>query len=317
MSSNRTTTETEFTVAGWQGITVEVPPGWNIGAISGDEAGGYVRFDDDTMPRLEIKWSSETGFVNLEAVIDRYLRDLRKGRKKGQPEVEVERDVQLMGRGRRKGSPVKCFRWRAEAEGYGAAWVCKDCGRTVIAQVMSEADRGEAARELAARVLLSIRDHPTDDWVLWSAYGLSCQVPRSFRLTGQKLMAGLIEMTFARDTETIRVARWGMASVLLKKRDLAQWLGAEEAKTFRKHAATPQDATIHDHPGLHITGGVIAGVQLLLRFWRHCTGKLYADRLVGRAWHCQPTNKLYYVETFVDRANVGLADQLVERIQCH
>jgi hypothetical protein len=147
----------DLVLAGWSGITAEIPEDWNLGAVSGDSKGGYLRFDDDTMSRLEIKWSTGTGFVDLNQVVDKYLRDLQKGRKKDEPEVVVEEDVKLISKHRRRKGGLKSFHWRAEGEGWGAAWICKECGRTIIAQVSSPPGTdSEAAQELAAFVLLSI-----------------------------------------------------------------------------------------------------------------------------------------------------------------
>ncbi len=308
----------ELVAVGWQGVTLAIPADWNVGALSGDTRAGYVRFDDDTMPRLEVKWASEAGFVDVNAVVDKYLKDLQKGRKKDAPPVAVDPDARLLSKRKRRKPGLKSFHWHAEVEGYGAAWACKDCGRTMIAQVMfPPGGDAEIEQELAASILLDIEDHPAGDWVLWSAYGFSCWAPTSFAHAGQRLMAGLIEFEFTNDTEHIKVARWGMANVALKKKTLQEWVGNEMAKTLRKYGAVPEPHEIKGHEGLAITGDTITVIQQFQRFYQHCVGKLYADQLIARAWHCPETNKLVYVETFVDRQNRGLADELVARIECH
>ncbi len=305
-------------LAGWQGLTAEIPENWNIGAISGDHSAGYVRYDDERMPRLEIKWSVPKGFVALDEVISKYLKDIQKGRKKGSQEVVVDRDIKLLSKRKRKKSSLKCFAWSAEVQGHGAAWTCTDCGRTVIAQVMHENSvPPERAREEAGSVLLSIEDHARDGWAHWSAYGLTCRVPEDFQLAGQKLMAGLIELEFTRDTERVKIARWGMASVALKKLSLMDWVGAEMGKELRKNDVGRNEAQVKGHEGLHLEGGGGQGIHAIRSFWAHCTGRLYADRTVGRIWHCEPENKIFYVDTFVDREHTDLADQIAERIQCH
>jgi len=311
---NRPTT----VLAGWQGLTAEIPENWNIGAISGDNAAGYVRYDDERMPRLELKWSTPKGFIALDEVISKYLKDIQKGRKKGAPEVTVDRDVKLLGKRKRKKAAVKCFAWKSEVQGHGAAWTCADCGRTVIVQVMHEGDvPAEQAQEEAADIILGIEDHPRDGWAYWSAYGLSCQVPEDFSLTGQKLMAGLIELEFSRETERCKVARWGMANVALKKLSLMDWVGSEMGKELRKNDVERTEAPVKGHDGLHLLGGGAKGVQALQSFWAHCTGKLYADRVIGRVWHCEAQNKIFYVDTLVDREHADLADQIADRIECH
>lgn len=318
MSRRETKNHGPLVLSGWQGVTVEAPENWNIGAISGDAKTGYVRYDDDEAPRLEIKWASGSGFVDLDKVVGKYLAELQKGRSKNAPEIKVDHDIKLVSKRKRKKSGLRCFHWQAEASGYGAAWVCKDCGRTMIAQVVAtEGEDPEAARELAANILLSIEDHPPDEWTLWSAYGFSFRARNDFALAGQRLMAGLIELEFEKETESIKVARWGMANVALSKKTLQEWVGAEMAKTLRRHDPAAEEAAIKGHEGLHVAGGRLPVFHRIACFYRHCTGKLHADRFIARAWHCETTNKLFYVETFVDRANAGLADEIVERIDCH
>jgi len=318
MPNRKQSEEPTMVLRGWQGVTVAIPEEWNIGAISGDNTAGYARWDDDEMPRLEIKWASEKGFVDLNSVIDKYLKDLQKGRKKKDPEIHIERDIKLPGKSKRKKAGVKCFHWKGGVEGYGAAWICKECGRTMIAQVMVPPGQDEEeARDLAGSIMLGIEDHPRDGWVLWSAYGMDCWIPEDFKLSGQRLMAGLIEFSFEKETETIKVARWGMANVALKRKSLKEWTGGEMAKDFRKHAADAEESEVKGHEALDISGSNIAGVQLLHRFYFHCTGKLFADHFLAKAWHCEPTNSIHYVETYLDRENVGLVDEIVGRVECH
>ena len=310
----------KLVLAGWQGLTAEIPEDWQIGAISGDSKQGYVRYDDGTMPRLELKWATDAGFVDIEKVIAKYLADLQKDRKKDAPGIVVEKDTKLLSRRKRKKGSLRCFRWsiEGEAEGYGAAWVCPQCGRTVIAQVtMPPGGNADEDEEFASGVLLSINDHPVDGWAYWSAYGFGAWVPENFKLSGQKLMAGLIQFEFEADTEKLKLARWGMANVALRKKSLKEFIGFEGAKTFRKYAVELQEAEVHGHPGLLLTGSVPSGLPKFQGFVAHCLGKLYADRFVARAWHCEPDNKILYVESLVDRSHMNLADEVCARITCH
>jgi hypothetical protein len=310
----------KLVLAGWQGLTAEIPEDWQIGAISGDTKQGYVRYDDGTMPRLELKWATESGFVDIEKVVTKYLGDLQKGRKKDAPGIEVEKDTKLLSRRKRKKGSLRCFRWTiaGEAEGYGAAWVCTDCGRTVIAQVsMPAGGNADEDEELASGILLSINDHPVEGWAYWSAYGFGAWVPEEFKLSGQKLMAGLIQFEFEADTEKLKIARWGMASMALRKKSLSDFIGFECAKTLRKNSVQLEEGEVKGHPGLNMTGSGPSGLPKLQSFVMHCRGKLYADRFIARAWHCEPGNKIVYIETFVDRSRATLADELADRIKCH
>jgi len=74
----------------WQGISVEVPEDWTLGAIGAGERSGYLRLDDRDMPRLEVKWEHAPRGSDPELVVRRFLNMLKRGRK-GQRAEEVRR----------------------------------------------------------------------------------------------------------------------------------------------------------------------------------------------------------------------------------
>lgn len=314
----RTYPEKKEKTVGWDGISAQVPADWFLGAVTQEEDGGYLRWDDDYMPRLEVKWSKGKGFVDLESVIDRYLKEMQEHRQDDDPEVEVDHDVRLLSRREQKKAGWKCFQWSADDVGYGAAWTCKDCGRTTLAQVRIPGDRhSKQAREFAVSVLSGLSDHPEDDWILWAAHGLSCRVPQEFEIADQEMMTGLLKFEFERETESIMVARWGMANVALKDQSLTEWLGEEMGSELKKHDTEPEDAEIKGHEGLNIHGSSVSPVQALKRLVNRYMGRDFADQFIARAWHCQPANDIYYVQTLVDRKHSNIADDIVERIECH
>jgi hypothetical protein len=58
-----------------------------------------MRLDDvENMPRVEIKWQQSKGFVDIKGVVDNYLKDLQKKRKKGDAEIETDRDCSVVSR---------------------------------------------------------------------------------------------------------------------------------------------------------------------------------------------------------------------------
>ena len=46
-----------WTKFGWAGIVTELPEEWEISGLSGDQKEGYLRLEDEFMPRLELKLS--------------------------------------------------------------------------------------------------------------------------------------------------------------------------------------------------------------------------------------------------------------------
>jgi len=299
---------------GWQGLTMFLPDDWNIGAIGGEKAQGYLRYDDPDMPRLEIKWADAgTTFVDLNKVVDKYLREMGKGRKN---QTEVSRDIKLVSKRKLRGKKApQFFSWKGESQGCGAAWFCPDCHKTVIVQVMGRLT--EPVQEMAERIIVDVEDHPREDWILWSAYGFGFYSPKEFTLASQKLMAGLIEIGLARDTEQLHASRWGMANVILRKQSLQEWGKKELAKRIKKFDTEFTETTYRGHDAIVIEGRTALPQEKLKSFVDHVRGKGFPDRVQAILWHCPESNKLFYVEAIVDRTNVQLVAEVADRIVCH
>ena len=301
---------------GWQGYTLAIPQGWTIGAIGGDNAEGYLRIDGTDMARCEIKWFGERPHVDIASVVEKYLKDMQKKRKRRAPEITVKRDTRLLGRKRGGRLQLEAFHWESEAQqAHGAAWVCKQCGRTTIIQVLGSPD--EKLEDLATRTILSLTDHPNEGWCTWATYGLMCEVPEEFKLSGQKLMAGLLEFNFALDTEKVTVMRWGMADVALADGDLLSWSQKELAKRVKGWDCGYEEIEYNGHPAIAVTGGPAQfGVQVR-RFAAHCLRKTYGSNIMSLIWHCEPEKKIYCVECILDDANLELPAEICRRIPCH
>lgn len=299
----------------WQGITMKVPEDWNIGAIGGGREEGYLRIDSSEMPRVEIKWASSKGFTDVETIVDKYLNDLQKKRKRGEPEIQVQRDIDLVSKRRMRKKSLACFSWKAESQGYGAAWYCEQCERSMIAQVMAPGN--ERVKELATEIIGGIEDHPRGGWTTWAVYGMQMQAPEDFQLTGQKLMAGLIEFSFEREGEEIVAARWGMANVALRHKSLEEWARAELADRHKGIKLEFEPTEFRGHPALAVSGAHTNVLMRARRFIMHCVRKSLPEFVCGLVWHCEPTNRLYYVGGLFDEHHVELRDELAERMICH
>lgn len=300
--------------SGWQGLSFTVPEEWNIGAIGGEKQQGYLRFDDPDMPRLEIKWAEAgTAAIDIKSMVDKYLKELTKGKKKNS--TEVTRDCKLVSKRKLKGKKgLECFSWTAETQGFGAAWYCPDCHRTVIVQVMGRLD--EPVQKMAEEIIPSIEDHP-GDWTLWSTYGFFAETPAEWALAGQKLMAGLIELDLAREGEKLHLARWGMANVVLRHQSLEEWGKHELSKRLKKYTPEFSVTEFRGHEDILIEGRTYLPQEKVQSFYEHVRGKQFADRVRAHLWHCPESNKIYYIEAIVDRENVDVAETVRERIPCH
>jgi len=116
--------------------------------LGGDVKEGYLRLDDGSMPRLEAKWHTATGYTSVRDVVTRYLDELKKKAEKQKRSIKVKRDTRLLSRRRKRKASLECFSWSGEEQAHGVAWYCDRCSRVVIAQAIGEA--GENLRPLAA-----------------------------------------------------------------------------------------------------------------------------------------------------------------------
>lgn len=300
-------------LVGWDGITLTVPDDWNIGAIGGNRDEGYLRLDSPDMSRVEIKWAQAKGFPDIAGIVDKYLRDLQKDKKKP---AEVDRKLELyIRRKQRHKSSVECFGWQSDTQGFGAAWFCADCGKTVIVQVMGTLQ--EPVRKWADQIINDLTDHPEGEYVTWATYGFQVDTPTRFKLTGQQLMAGLISLTLTHDNEHLHLARWGMASVALKNKSLREWGQKELNKRVKKFTHELTEETFRGHECLGLDGKTNLPQEQLMSFVQHCLGKPFPDRIKGYLWHCQDENKIFYIEGILDRENLGLMDEIRNRLPCH
>ncbi|MFP3903323.1 MAG: hypothetical protein ACLFWB_03665 [Armatimonadota bacterium] len=319
---------------GWQGIEMTVPADWDIAAVSGKgSTKGYLRVEDSELPRVEMKWAYEDGFVDLEKMVDDYLKKLKKG-EKGGPEIEINEDAQVVSKRKMQKKSLRCFEWfnpESDLRGHGAAWFCSDCRHAVITQVTAKEDEdGEA---IAERIISSIQDHGSGEWVRWATWSFDAQTPTGFEMTASKLMAGHIQLTFKRDAaaedarsimlqniakpEELTLGRWAPANVVLKDMTLREWAEEEMGTGLKRAKPEIEETEIRGHQGLAVTAQRLWAHQKLFRTICRFAEVPFADRIRGRIWHCPESNSLHLVQMLIDRTSEHLPDEVVERFICH
>ncbi len=314
----------------WQGIEVEVPEEWVIGGIGGNREEGYLRIQDAEMPRIEIKWTTADGFVDIEKLVDGYLNKLRRDRRVARS-IEIDTDASVVSKRKMKKKALRCFTWRTDVHGYGAAWYCTDCSHTVICQVTTRPD--EDGPKIAERVISSMKDHPEDGWTRWAAYGFDAQAPEGFKLTAQNLMAGHIQITLKRDVaadtarsivlqnitppEELTLSRWGMANIMLKNKTLDEWANEEMGKRLKRMKPELTETTVNGHKAIAVSAQQLWPWEKLFRLICRFADLPYADRICGLLWHCPESNALYLAQMVVDVSNKDLPAEIGARFMCH
>jgi len=314
MRENATPTAT-WVPFGWQGISARVPEDWNLAAIGGDFQAGYVRMDDADKPRLEIKWSASD--VDTGKALDRYLAGLVKKAHKGTT-ITTRKGLRIASRRRKPDKRITGFEWESAGPdgpvfAQGCIWRCRTCSRTVISQVM--APTSSEVETLARPLLDSLQDHDVRGRHTWAVYGLAFSIPKQFALQRQSLMAGYLELSFSSGKQTLRVERWGMASMLLSEDSLAQWLEQRDRKR-RDVSAQVGQGTARGHEGLALAGYARRPMEAVRRSARKVVGLQSRQDFFGQVWYCPPSNRIYSVEGagFPDAAQVT---EVAGSVVCH
>ena len=305
--------DTSRAVIGWQGVSVRVPGEWTLGAVGGDRKAGYVRVDDERMPRLQVKWSR--GRIDLEKKRKEYMDRLtRKGRwRKRTTGLEVRTDVRALSKRSKPRKELVGYGWRGPQCGLGVLWNCEVCDRALIAQVSWLPE--EEGYELAQEVLESLEDHGTGGWTTWGVDGLAFLAPEEYELGGWRRMTRYLEVSLLRGSRTLKAARWGMVPMVLEGKSVREWYEAvnERRRDVRWSA---EDVEVKGHEGVwvrgrrrRLAGGVRKAAARLVR--REAT-----DQFEACAWHCPEVNRLYLVES-VHGSGGEITKGVVDLITCH
>lgn len=301
-----------WTSFGWQGFRVEVPTDWELVGIpkEHDPDQGYLRLDDATHPRLEIKWRAHPQpQFDIQKSLDEYLKGVRKTYGSNKGELHIARDVTLISPknvGFHAHREMMSFSWRGQLHAYGVLFKCSRCRRVAMVQVLGKRSE-EAFKSLSVHVLQSLQCHPPGKTTLWTAYGLGVEVPRSFRLDKLQLLNGYILFSFQEGARQLVVERYGLAESLLRGSSLEAWFRRAYAKSLRGLAFLIEPK----EDGLLVDGRT---ARLLDRLDRFDTGvgRLWDKafrrrRMVAFLWHSPSENRIYVVRAM---GKVGVSETM-------
>ena len=262
----------DFVPFAWQGFQLQVPSDWDLSAASGDYDTGYCRLDDETMPRLEIKWRGGLRTKGASSLTDRFLKDARLNRK-GSP-VRIKRDTALA---EVPDADCECFFTCGETDAVHMAVCCSVCGRASMLRVIQRP--GDTSHAIARRILQSFRDHPSDDWMPWAILGFSLATPKEFRLKNHRFEAGRLQMDFAARRRSASAVRLGLARTALRGTTLLDWARRDPLGVWPGKRLAFELSEHQGRPAVLVSG---ARRRLLRR-----------RAMRGIVWLCEEENALY------------------------
>ena len=303
---------------GWQGITAELPADWEFGGLSGDYDNGYVRMDDENMPRMELKWSrSKEKKPDLHKILDAYFKSMRKRLGTSATDLRIKRDVNLVkNENFFENRDVLFYNWKSDVRANGVIWHCKDCKRIVVVQIMGRLK--ETILPLTLRVFESMRDHPAGHTNLWSAYQLAAEIPRRYHLEKRKLMSGYLMLGFVDGSRVLNIERYGLADVTLRDTDLQSWFRGYYAKILRKYGFSFEELEDNDDHRVRMLGQEKRFIDHIPVSPVFAVDKILRRKQVAASfWHCKESNRIFVVMAISKRGTSELVSEVSSSIQCH
>ena len=187
-----------------------------------------------------------------------------------------------------------------------------------LAQIIGPRSGKGGFGNTAEAILGSIACHSDDPkWRTWAIYDLYTQIPSDYELLSQQLMNVYLRLTFAKSAARISVEQWALANVARRGAYLDLWLAANAKGEMRGARYTVEETEARAHPAIALTGGPAFGAPMSEVVKQASRLQLPATRFSGRAWECEPSNKLYLIEGMRPRGAKDWIPEIVERTKCH
>ncbi len=292
---------------GWQGISFDVPEDWCPGSLEGDAANGYLRVEDESHIRLELRWETARKAVAAAArLVDDYVKQTRKKLPRGAPEPSVDR-----GRAVKElaGLDHEAFTWRGGGfSAHSLLLVAPDAKRVVHLRVFFE--EGGEHKALARRLFDSVRLAPADGAAEWAVFGLRFESPAGWRLEESALRTGLLRFLFKAGNDELEIVRQSLAAITLQRVSLEQWLRGQFAKALRSYRCTGRGDEYRGHAAARYGGELSLRARPLAVFRR----RRYNTTL---AWHCTESDKLFALRCESPQSEDPRVERCADSIACH
>jgi len=299
----------------WDGVSLRIPPDWELGAISKSEKSTYIRLDDEENIRAEIRWSRTKKRLDIDKSLLNYLSTLRKEAKKEGKHFESEEGIRLLS-DKEIGDEreIRTFRWESGGQAYGFVMYCNVCRKSTIVQLFYPADR--TYKSQASQILKTFEDHPRGDMVPWSLYGLAFWVPAKYELENYDLQSGHIRFLFRYGKKRLEVERWSMANVLLKGKGLERWWSEIVDMKERDMVYDLEPRVMKGHSEAFVMRSKGRKLRLHLPPFMSRRPRYYRnwDSLV---WHCEDDNKIFTVGWTKDGEIERDAELVADMMECH
>jgi hypothetical protein len=238
----------------WQGWKLAIPRRWDPVKLEGDHAQGYALFADALRPRLGLRWQTL--------------------KKRAQPidavKLAMKNEVGQLAAAEAKPLWSMQSHWQspllfAEPQPPGRdVFSVHSTVSNRLLQLAYHAHRRENI--LAANLLPTLEDLPTDRAARWSIFDLNAVIPGGMRLQSHRLNAGDLGLTFADRFNEITIRQIAVAQLALTRQPLDSWIADQQKTSRRFHKPTEDFADTTVRVGQRELPGRISRMNLRLRY---------------------------------------------------
>ncbi|MFW6162414.1 MAG: hypothetical protein ACODAJ_06560 [Planctomycetota bacterium] len=295
--------EQEWGRFGWHGIAFEMPQDWCPGRLDGDFRNGYVRIEDETEVRAELRW--ETGRrrrASASQFVDNYIKQVRRKTRRKDPDPTIERDRYVKALG---DLDHEVFTWRGVYNAHSLMAVCPTTRRVVHLRVFFE--EGQEQKALTRRMFASLEPEPREGLAEWSAFGFRFLVGEQWQMESSGLRTGCLQFLFADGDDELEVARFSLARMVLRDKGLEPWLRSTMRKTLRKFRLETEETEYEGWPAVRCEGALRLVARPLGLFRRR-------RRVRVLAWHREDVDKIVVVRLVTTTADDPQLEAIAESI---
>lgn len=291
----------------WHRISGLIPEDWVVKVEGGNSKRGYLRFDE-YKPRLEVRW--EEFKKNKVPDPSKILKDLESRSRKEDPDFKVAN----RGEGRVGGHNALYVYYRGSREGFIYVFNCDRTMRSFILRFHFDREEYDRVRKISNSILSSFDCHPEGGMLSWRILDIMLSIPVGFELLDRRFYPADTYLLFESSYGYIGYERVGLASRVLRKEKLEDWVREKYRRSLGKALKgliwkKPSQVDVFGHEGYRYPIYFRRG---LLK--KPMDGYTYA-------WICDKMDRLYAVTLLKEKDGrediEKVMNKVFESLRCH
>jgi hypothetical protein len=281
---------------GWRGISLNIPPQWELLKLGGNDNNGFVSLGDNLKINLELKWKYSRFNLSISKILDKFLYSIEKKAKQKKENYKFNKDIDLSDK-----SKSLSYEWKTDSvSAVGVIWHCDQCKRVVLVQLLNQ------NLDLTKKILEDLKCHEDGEERLWSVYNLSFILPNVWKLRNYIFKSGYLKFLFVKHNEELSIERWGFARSLMSNTSLENWFKCFYKERFKENSLI-NNINLNGHNGLNAI------------FTPRKKGFFSLKTIVSSfyIWYCEDSNRIFVIGESSTKPNEILLNNLIKSIKCH